>query len=127
MTKHSHLFHNSLRPDEVDTYLKSSFRTLALFEFFADTRRQASIGEISNSLNMPQSSVSALVKSLVDSGYLNRDDLTRCYSPTIRLAFLTNWMTGDRSEIAQLNCLLKSLSQEFEETFVVAMRNGIYS
>lgn len=127
MNKYSPRLHENLRPDEVDAYLKSSFRTMALFEFFADTRRPASIGELSKSLNMPQSSVSSLVKSLTDSGYLKRNNRSRTYSPTIRLAFLTKWMTDDRPEINFLTSLLKSLSKEFEETFVIAMRNGIYS
>ena len=42
----------ALRLDDAENMLKSSFRTMALFEFFADVKRPASIGEIADNLNM---------------------------------------------------------------------------
>lgn len=115
-----------LRLDETDAILKSSFRTMALFEYFADIRKPASIGDISANLNIPQSSASALVKSLCESGYLHKSQ-SRHYAPTLRLSMLCGWMEPQPALTPQLQQMMQSLSQRFNETFVLAMRNGIYS
>lgn len=116
-----------LRLDDAENMLKSSFRTMALFEFFADAQRPASIGEIAENLNMPQSSASALTKSLQDSGYLERDVESRAFYPTLRIAFLGKWLiklSGLPDDFADN---LARLSETLGETVFLAMRNGIYS
>jgi len=115
-----------LRLDETEVILKSSFRTMALFEYFADIQTKATIGDISANLNIPQSSASALVKSLVDSGYLTKIKDSRYYFPTLRLTMLAGWM--DRSAItARLVNHMQTLTAQFDQSFVLAQRNGIYS
>lgn len=116
-----------LRLDDAENMLKSSFRTMALFEFFADIQRPASIGEIAHNLNMPQSSASALTKSLQDSGFLERDVETRAFYPTLRLAFLGNWLTKMSGLPEGFSENIARLSDTLGETVFLAMRNGIYS
>ncbi len=118
--------HGMLRLDETEAILKSSFRTLALFEYFADVQAPVSIGDISANLNIPQSSASALVKSLVESGYVIKIS-TRHYAPTLRLSMLCGWIDEDAAALPKLTQIMQALCREFEETFVLAMRNGIYS
>lgn len=115
-----------LRLNETDVILKSSFRTMALFEYFADVQSPVSIGDISANLNIPQSSASALVKSLVESGYVIKTS-SRHYAPTLRLPMLCSWMDREAKILPQLIQTMQELCVQFEETFVVAMRNGIYS
>ena len=117
----------ALRLDDAENMLKSSFRTMALFEFFADAQRPASIGEIADNLNMPQSSASALTKSLLDSGYLQRDPETRAFHPTLRIAFLGDWLLKQAGLPEGFADNLARLSDEVGETVFLAMRNGIYS
>ena len=117
----------ALRLDDAENMLKSSFRTMALFEFFADAQRPASIGEIADNLNMPQSSASALTKSLQDSGYLERDPVTRAFYPTLRLSFLGDWLLKKAGLPEGFADNLARLSHETGETVFLAMRNGIYS
>jgi len=116
-----------LRLDETDAILKSSFRTMALFEYFADVRAPVTIGDISANLNIPQSSASALVKSLVESGYLTRTQTNRHYTPTLRLPMLGGWMDREPVMLPPLVTIMQTLCSQFAETFVLAMRNGIYS
>ena len=116
-----------LRLDDAENMLKSSFRTMALFEFFADIQRPASIGEISDNLNMPQSSASALTKSLQDSGYLERDVESRAFYPTLRLSFLGDWLLRQAGLPEGFADNLARLSDTIGETVFLAMRNGIYS
>ena len=117
----------ALRLDDAENMLKSSFRTMALFEFFADIQRPASIGEIAENLHMPQSSASALTKSLQDSGYLERDLESRAFYPTLRLAFLGDWLLKQAGLPEGFADNLARLSEEVGETVFLAMRNGIYS
>ncbi|MEP6344080.1 MAG: helix-turn-helix domain-containing protein [Maricaulaceae bacterium] len=116
-----------LRLDETEAILKSSFRTMALFEYFADIQTKATIGDISANLNIPQSSASALVKSLVDSGYLAKVDGSRYYYPTMRLSMLADWMDRDSQIIPQLVGQMRQLANRFDQPIVLALRNGIYS
>jgi len=118
---------NVTRLNEVDVTLKSSFRTLAIFEYFADVREPASLGEISKALNIPQSSTSALVKSLVDSGYLHINTVTRKYFPTRYLSFITGWMREEPKLDIDIQEAVRGMSLELGQTVVIAMRNGIYS
>lgn len=117
----------ALRLDDAENMLKSSFRTMALFEFFADVKRPASIGEIAENLNMPQSSASALTKSLQDSGYLERDVDSRAFYPTLRIAFLGDWLIKLSGLPDGFADNLSRLSDTLGETVFLAMRNGIYS
>ena len=116
-----------LRLDDAENMLKSSFRTMALFEFFADLQRPASIGEIAENLNMPQSSASALAKSLQDSGYLERDVASRAFYPTLRVSFLGDWLLKMAGLPEGFADNLARLSETLGETVFLAMRNGIYS
>ena len=122
-----HVPWQALRLDDAENMLKSSFRTMALFEFFADVQRPASIGEIADNLNMPQSSASALTKSLQDSGYLQRDIETRAFYPTLRLSFLGDWLIRMAGLPDGFADNLARLSETIGETVFLAMRNGIYS
>lgn len=117
----------ALRLDDAENMLKSSFRTMALFEFFADVKRPASIGEIAENLNMPQSSASALTKSLQDSGYLEREAESRAFYPTLRIAFLGEWLIKLSGLPDGFADNLSRLSDTLGETVFLAMRNGIYS
>ena len=117
----------ALRLDDAENMLKSSFRTMALFEFFADIQRPASIGEIADNLNMPQSSASALTKSLQDSGYLQRDVESRTFYPTLRLPFLGDWLLKLAGLPEGFTDNLARLSETTGETVSLSMRNGIYS
>ncbi len=118
---------NVKRLNETEIVLKSSFRTMAIFEFFADFKKPATIGDISNTLKIPQSSTSSLVKSLVDTGFLAKTSDTRCYFPTSRLTYLSIWRNKSYPFAAQFHEGLVELSGLTGETVVLAMRNGIYS
>jgi len=72
--------------------IKSSERTLAIFELFADLRRPARVNELHRRLDLPQSSVSKLLQNLSRRGYLQYDPATRAYSPTLRVTLLGSWL-----------------------------------
>ena len=107
--------------------IKSSLRTLALFELFSLEQTPLTIKEISDGLGMPQSSTSMLVKSLVELGYLERNHHSRSYYPTLRILLLGTWMRRQHRRAGQLPLLLGETSKKTGFSTVLAMRNGIYS
>ena len=117
----------TLRPDEVDELLKSSFRTTVLFELMAEVDGFLTIGDISTSMDIPQSSASALVKSLLDTGYLQKDPREKTYQLSARLAFLGASSIRSFPDLPDLIRDIKTLKNTIGETIIIAMRSGIHS
>ena len=76
---------------------------------------------------MPQSSTSVLVQSLIDLGYLEKDENLRTYYPTLRISLLGTWMRRQHRRAGQLPALLSKVSKITGESTILAMRNGIYA
>jgi DNA-binding IclR family transcriptional regulator len=72
--------------------VKSARRVLEVFEYFDRDRQAATVTDISRALHYPQSSTSALLRSLTEIGYLYHNRSRRTYSPTARLALLGAWV-----------------------------------
>lgn len=106
--------------------VKSAERTLAIFEFFARVQRAMTVTEISKGMELPQSSTSALVKSLVSLGYFKYDSLNRTYYPTPRITLLGTWMRRRHQALGRIPQLLSTLVNNVSESGIMAMRNGIF-
>jgi hypothetical protein len=68
--------------------VKSAERVLKILEFFDDIQARATVMDIADTLGLPQSSTSSLLKSLVTLGYLEYEPSNRTYLPTGRVALL---------------------------------------
>lgn len=106
--------------------MKSAVRVLAIFEAFESERRGLTISELVDRLRIPQSSTSTLMKSLLAKGFVEFDGETRRYRPSVRLAFLGNWVLGSTDVIARIHTLAQSLSEQTGETILVGAENGLY-
>jgi DNA-binding IclR family transcriptional regulator len=78
----------------MDGVVKSAGRALSILDFFARAQRPSTASELQAALAIPQSSISALLQSLVDLGYLCRDPQTREYFPSVRVLMLGDWLAG---------------------------------
>ncbi|MFC4595802.1 helix-turn-helix domain-containing protein [Sphingobium tyrosinilyticum] len=67
---------------------KIAKRVIEVFEFFDNNKRQATVMDIVRCYGRPQSSTSELLASLVEMGLLYKDQRSRTYRPTPRLATL---------------------------------------
>lgn len=67
---------------------KIAKRVIEVFEFFDNNNRQATVMDIVRCYGRPQSSTSELLASLVEMGLLYKDQRSRTYRPTPRLATL---------------------------------------
>ena len=106
--------------------VKSAVRVLAIFEVFESERRPLTISELVERLAIPQSSTSTLMKSLLAKGFVEYDGETRRYRPSVRLAFLGNWVLGSTGVIARIHALAQALSQRTGETVLVGAENGLF-
>ncbi len=107
--------------------VKSAERVLLLLEYFATKQSPATVMELSRDLGFPQPSVTFLVKTLVEMGYLIFDPVTRTYLPSMRVALLGTWIRRRFPEAGKLPKLIQKLSEETGESVVLAMRAGIYA
>ncbi|MGI9524239.1 MAG: IclR family transcriptional regulator [Hyphomicrobiaceae bacterium] len=105
--------------------VKSAERVLAIFEVFEAERRPLRISELVKRLEIPQSSTSTLMKTLVSNGLVEFDPDHRTFQPSVRLAFLGNWVLGSTDGLAQIQTLLQKLAAETGETVIVGAQNGL--
>jgi DNA-binding IclR family transcriptional regulator len=109
--------------------VKSARRVIEVFEFFADRRRPATVGEVAEALGYPQSSTSVLMRSLVRLRYLDYDRETRRFVPTVRVALLGGWIHDQLFSDVSLLRMMQRLRDEAggpETAVLLGMQNGIY-
>ena len=106
--------------------VKSAVRVLDIFEAFEAEQRALTISELVDLLQIPQSSMSTLIKSLVAKGFVEYEAETRRYRPSVRLAFVGNWVLGSTDVIARIHTLAQILHDETGETVLIGAENGLY-
>jgi DNA-binding IclR family transcriptional regulator len=106
--------------------IKTAKRVLEVFEYFAECRRPLGVCDIVRALNYPQSSVSALLKSLVKLGYLDHDRHKRQFMPTMRVALLGGWVQDNLYSEASLSRVVDELHSITGQTVILGMQNGIH-
>jgi DNA-binding IclR family transcriptional regulator len=112
---------------EIEGVIKSAKRVLELFEYFAECRRPLSVTDLVRGLDYPQSSASALLKSLTRLGYLDYDRHKRLYAPTLRVALLGGWVHDQLFSQASLSHLIDELhAASGGEAVILGMQNDIY-
>jgi DNA-binding IclR family transcriptional regulator len=109
-----------------DKTVKSAVRVLAIFEVFESERRSLTISELVERLQIPQSSTSTLMRSLVAKGFVEFEVETRRYRPSVRLAFLGNWVLGSTDVIARIHALAQGLSEKTGETILIGAESGLH-
>jgi DNA-binding IclR family transcriptional regulator len=106
--------------------VKSAGRVLEILEYFDDVQQPATVMEVADTLGYPQSSTSALLRSLVALGYLDYDRYKRTYVTSHRVALLGSWLNSDFVSEGSVISLMKELGEMTGDTIILAMRNGLY-
>lgn len=109
-----------------DKMVKSAVRVLDIFEAFEAEQCALTISELVELLQIPQSSMSTLIKSLVARGFVEYEAETRRYRPSVRLAFVGNWALGSTDVIARIHSLSQKLHEESGESVLIGAENGLY-
>ena len=110
-----------------DGVVKSPGRVFKILELFDALRREAPVYEVSDLLDLPQSSTSVLLRSMVLMGYPHFNPTTHAFSPTTRVALLGNWINGSMISDGLLMRLLQRINARTSQAVVVAVRNQIWS
>ncbi len=115
----------SLDLPKVDNSVKSARRVFDVLEFFEEHQQAASVLEVASALKFPQSSTSALMRTMTAFGYLHYDTSRRTYIPTPRVSMLGHWISPTLFTRGRLLNLTEDLSARTGETIMVALRNGL--
>lgn len=115
------------RPLDSPTAVKSAARVVQILELFDDIKRPAAVMEIADALGYPQSSTSALLRSLVSLGYLVYDPNKRNYITSMRVALLGNWISPHFVAEGAILRMMRDLGEKTGFTIVLAVRNGLYA
>ena len=103
--------------------VKSAARVLEVLEFFSTTQRPASVTDVVKALELPQSSASMLLRSLVVLGYLEYLAETRRFRPTLRATLLGDWIAPSLFE-GPVTERLAALQRTTGETVLLGRRQG---
>lgn len=106
--------------------VKSAERAMELLEFFAEWRRPASIKEISQSLDYPQSSTSMLLRALTEAGYYDHDPRTGMYSPSLRILLASEWIGEQIFSERSMFRLMEQVQRETSYTVMIGAEQGVH-
>lgn len=110
--------------DSANSVVTSAWRTLRLFEVFAEQQRPLSLTELAQELEIPKSSCHAIVSTLTDNGYLYTLAKPRGLYPTKKLAVLMARVLEKDAFIQRATPLLEALRDQTGETVILGKRHG---
>ncbi|MEQ9814035.1 MAG: helix-turn-helix domain-containing protein [Azospirillaceae bacterium] len=105
--------------------VKSARRVFEILELFAKERRELTVIEVADALGFPQSSTSALMRTMAALGYLHYDTRQRSYQPSARLPLITSWIGQHLFRQGRILRLMEDLSRATGETIILGIENGL--
>lgn len=108
-----------------DSVVKSAGRVFEVLELFNNERKALTATGIARNLKYPASSAVALLKSLVNRGYLSYDPAERTYFPTIQLPLMTRWLEDSFYTDGHLLDLMDEVARATGETVYLAWQNDL--
>ncbi len=105
--------------------VKSAARVFELLELFDAERRPLRVTEIVQRLDMPQSSVSMLLKTMVGRGYMEFDAADRSYCPSVRISFLNEWAMRAPGQRQDMQDAIRRLADETGESVLLGRQSGL--
>lgn len=105
--------------------IKTAGRIFEILEYFDEAEKPLGLVELVERFGYPQSSMAALLKSLVVLGYLHHDRAARSYVPTSKLASLGQWAEGLLLDSPGVAAMAAELGDLVSETVVLGVRNDL--
>jgi len=105
---------------------KIAKRVIEIFEFFDNRNAQATVMDIVRCYDRPQSSTSELLASLVEMGLLYKDQRSRTYRPTPRLASLGSSAQPDIVRDGRLFAFMDRLARSSRHAVALFGRVGTH-
>jgi len=108
-----------------DSIVKSVGRVFEVLELFDAERVALSATSIARTLKYPASSTVALLKSMVNLGYLSYDHGDRMYFPTLRLPLLGGWMESGLYADGHLFQLIDEVHAATDESIFLSWQSDL--
>jgi DNA-binding IclR family transcriptional regulator len=108
-----------------DSLVKSSERTMAILEFFAEARAPARLIEIARRLDYPPSSALAILRSLTSTGYLDYDPRRKTFVPTLKFALIGSWINDRMMADGTILRMMHNLQREMDTVVVLGAQSGL--
>lgn len=105
--------------------VKSAARVLQILELFDTIRGRASVVDVCRELQFPQSSTSALLRTLVDMGYLRYHGSDRTYTLTSRVNLMGSWINQSLFDRQQLIDTMADLGRKTGDAIILGARNDL--
>jgi len=104
--------------------VKSALRVFEVLELFDKLQKPLRVSDVVDELEYPQSSVSSLMQTLLEKGYLDFYSESRSFFPTPRLAFLGHWAMGHPESVEVIQNTLRWLVDQTGESAALGARSG---
>ena len=104
--------------------VKSGERALDILEFFRAWQRPARTVQVSRALELPNSSVDRMLKTLVNKGYLAFDEASKLYEPTYRIIKMGRDIESAFYGGPNLGRIVEGLRRETSRTVFMCVQNG---
>jgi DNA-binding IclR family transcriptional regulator len=109
-----------------DTTVKSSVRTLQIFEYFSEFQAPARLTDIARYLSCPPSSAFSLLRSLVETGYIEHDKINKTFMPTLRSSLVGAWVSDSLMSDESIVRFMINLKHKLKAAVVLGTKNGLH-
>lgn len=104
--------------------INSVDRAISVIEYLADAKRESNIGEVSQSLGFPKSSVHRTLSTLMQRGYVEQNLKTREYRLSLKVVQLGKEVLGKIDLISLAHPFLRTLMRGTNEDIDLAATDG---
>ena len=104
--------------------VKSALRVFEVLELFDKLQKPLRVSDVVDELGYPQSSVSSLLQTLLEKGYLHFYAESRSFYPSPRLAFLGHWSMGHPESVEVIQNTMRWLVDQTGESAAIGARAG---
>ncbi|HEY9278849.1 MAG TPA: IclR family transcriptional regulator C-terminal domain-containing protein [Eoetvoesiella sp.] len=106
--------------NNTDPNVKTAFRVAEIIETFARERKPLLLSEVARHLDAPVSSCLALLRTLIESGYIYETGRRQGYYPTGRLLTMAKRISDADPILAKVSSALHDLCDATAETIIFA-------
>ena len=106
--------------------VKSCLRTLEVLEFFMLSKAPARTIEISQALEIPNSSADEILRTLAATGYLNYDQVSKLYAPSYKIIANISAIEESFFGGGQVTELMNALRRETGATIFLTQQNDCW-
>jgi DNA-binding IclR family transcriptional regulator len=102
----------------------TALRALRVLEILGAKRGPVSVAEVARGIVADRSTAYRMLLTLMDAGYVDRDERSRNYRLSYKILSLTKWLIGDDEKLELIGDCLKSISDRTRETVHYSVLDG---